>query len=417
VGINFYPADWNVYIIRQLYDFKKTASYSRDQLNESGSIAYIHYGDIHTKFGYKLDLKKALLPKISTEMSSNYTKIQTGDLVLADASEDYSGVAKMVEIVNDGHIDAISGLHTLLLRPKTDLVRQGFGTLIQCMPVFREQIIRYAAGLKVYGISKSNLALIEIPLPPIDEQKVIAEALSDLDELIETLKQEIDKKLTLLRALSQELLPWNFLTSLPSGWSLVTLGDSGIISGAGVDKVFRADEKEVTLINYMDVYRNDGLSKEFNYSKTTATAKQISNCSLKEKDVLFTPTSETPEDIARSSVIINDIPNAVYSYHLIRFRPLQQFDLNFLKHVFNIDDFRSQVRKSAEGSGTRYVITLPRFRRLMMPVPDLAIQSSIGSILDEASTEIKKLKIELGKYEWLKQGMMNDLLTGKVRLV
>jgi type I restriction enzyme S subunit len=88
-----------------------------------------------------------------------------------------------------------------------------------------------------------------------------------------------------------------------------------------------------------------------------------------------------------------------------------------LKHVFNIDDFRSQVRKSAEGSGTRYVITLPRFRRLMMPVPDLAIQSSIGSILDEASTEIKKLKIELGKYEWLKQGMMNDLLTGKVRLV
>jgi type I restriction enzyme S subunit len=258
--------------------------------------------------------------------------------------------------------------------------------------------------------------LISVP-DSILEQEAIAEALSDIDELIETLKQEIDKKVNLLRALSQKLVPWTFLTSLPSGWSLVTLGDSGTISGAGVDKVFRADETEVTLINYMDVYRNDGLSKELNFSKTTATAKQISNCSLREKDVLFTPTSETPEDIARSSVIVNDIPNAVYSYHLIRFRPNRQFDLNYLKHVFDIYDFRSQVRKSAEGSGTRYVITLPRFRSLAIPVPNLSTQSYIGSILDEASTEIKKLGIELGKYERLKQGMMNDLLTGKVRLV
>jgi type I restriction enzyme, S subunit len=284
--------------------------------------------------------------------------------------------------------------------------------------ISNEDFSKTITGTGQPQIVRSPLREISIIYPEnIDEQRTIAEALSDIDELIRTLKQEIEKKEILLRALSQRLIPWNFLTSLPTGWSLVTLGESGTITGAGVDKVFRDDEKEVTLINYMDVYRNDGLSKSLNYGNTSATAKQISNCSLRKADVLFTPTSETPEDIARSSVIIDDIPNAVYSYHLIRFRPSQAFDLNFLKHIFNIYDFRSQVRKSAEGSGTRYVITLPRFRNLVIPIPDLPTQSHIGSTLDETSSEIKKLKIELSKYEWLKQGMMNDLLTGKVRLI
>ena len=287
---------------------------------------------------------------------------------------------------------------------------------------YLKQFFGHHAELNTVKATVDSLRLptflnFRVNYPDFSEQQAIAEALSDTDELIRTLKQEIEKKEILLRALSQRLIPWNFLTSLPTGWSLVTLGETGTITGAGVDKVFRNDEKEVTLINYMDVYRNDGLSKSLNYVKTSATAKQISNCSLRKADVLFTPTSETPEDIARSSVIIDDIPNAVYSYHLIRFRPSQAFDLNFLKHIFNIDDFRSQVRKSAEGSGTRYVITLPRFRSLVIPIPDLPTQSHIGSTLDETSSEIKKLKIELSKYECLKQGMMNDLLTGKVRLV
>jgi type I restriction enzyme S subunit len=250
------------------------------------------------------------------------------------------------------------------------------------------------------------------------EQKAIAEALSDIDELISSLKLELNKKALLLDALRCELMPNNFLNSnLPVGWEVKRLGDVGNITGAGVDKVIRTDDKFVQLVNYMDVYRNLFVDEKIVFMSTTATQSQIQNCDLIEGDVLFTPTSETPEDIAQSAAIKGNLKNCLYSYHLVRFRPKITFNVEYLAHCFNLADFKRQTLRAAEGSGTRYVITLPRFRNLEFPFPDLAEQERIGKCLSEAAEEVSNAKMLLTKYLSVKQGMMNDLLTGKVRLV
>jgi type I restriction enzyme S subunit len=340
------------------------------------------------------------------------------DLVLADASEDYAGVGKAIEITGANAHKTVAGLHTMLLRPKTDRIVQGFGGFIQFMPIYRDQIQTLASGLKVYGISKSNLSKIKIYLPPKGEQKAIAKALSEIDELIETLKSEIIKRKNLHTAVIQKLFPTNYLKiKLPNGWELRSLGELGTISGAGVDKVSRSSDFPIKLLNYMDVHRNTFVTPAIDFMDTTATKDQIRNCSLIKGDVLFTPTSETPDDIARSSVVLNDFRETCYSYHLIRFRPKIKFDLNYLAFVFLLEDFRLQAQKAAEGSGTRYVITLPRFRSLLIPIPDIKIQNEIGQAVNDISNQIESLKNELEKYQQLKSGMAHDLLTGKVRLV
>jgi type I restriction enzyme S subunit len=165
------------------------------------------------------------------------------------------------------------------------------------------------------------------------------------------------------------------------------------------------------------VHRNTFVTPAIDFMETTATKDQIRNCSLIKGDVLFTPTSETPDDIARSSVVLSDFMDTCYSYHLIRFRPKIELDLNYLAFVFLLEDFRLQAQKAAEGSGTRYVITLPRFRSLLIPIPDIKMQNEIGQVVNDMNNQIESLKNELGKYQQLKNGMAHDLLTGKVRLV
>jgi type I restriction enzyme S subunit len=268
------------------------------------------------------------------------------------------------------------------------------------------------------GLNLKLIKSIEIPLPGIEEQKAIAKALSDIDELIETLKSEIIKSKNLHTAVIQKLLPANFLKNrLPNGWKLRPLGELGTISGAGVDKVSRSSDVPIKLLNYMDVHRNTFVTPAIDFMDTTATKDQIRNCSLIKGDVLFTPTSETPDDIARSSVVLSDFRDTCYSYHLIRFRPKIRLDLNYLAFVFLLEDFRLQAQKAAEGSGTRYVITLPRFRSLLIPIPDIKIQNEIGQAVNDINNQIESLKNELEKYRQLKSGMAQDLLTGKVRLV
>jgi type I restriction enzyme S subunit len=252
----------------------------------------------------------------------------------------------------------------------------------------------------------------------VTEQKAIAKALSDIDELIETLKSEITKNKNLHTAAIQKLFPGNFLKNrLPNGWELKPLEELGTISGAGVDKVSRSSDVPIKLLNYMDVHRNTFVTPAIDFMDTTATKDQIRNCSLIKGDVLFTPTSETPDDIARSSVVLRDFMDTCYSYHLIRFRPKIELDLNYLAYVFLLEDFRLQAQKAAEGSGTRYVITLPRFRSLLIPIPDIKIQNEIGQVVNDINNQIESLKNELEKYQQLKSGMADALLTGKVSLV
>ena len=99
-----YP-DWEEVKFSNLYSFKTTNSFSRKNLNyENGQFRNIHYGDIHTKFKAHFDLSKAdvpfLNPGINLNAVSQDAYCKKGDLVIADASEDYSGAGKTIELLN-----------------------------------------------------------------------------------------------------------------------------------------------------------------------------------------------------------------------------------------------------------------------------------------------------------------------------
>lgn len=160
----------------EIFSFRTTNSYSREDLNyNDGKVKNIHYGDIHTKFNTMFDITKEVVPFINPEINiknitdDNYCK--EGDLLIADASEDYADVGKCIEIVNLNKEKVLSGLHTILARPDLYNMSIGFNGHLMKSEDVRLQIKTIAQGSKVLSISSKRLAEIKLNFPTLPEQK------------------------------------------------------------------------------------------------------------------------------------------------------------------------------------------------------------------------------------------------------
>lgn len=200
------PKGWEVKRIGEVFDTYSTASYSRSKLLGTGNCKYIHYGDIHTKFDTFLDVSNTDLPYISDDMIKNFVFLKDGDIVIADTSEDYEGVGKLVEIRNIGENKVISGLHTLLIRSKSDILINGYKGYMFNEERVMLSLLKYVTGIKVYSISKSCLARVLIPIPTKEEQEQIKNKLDSVNSMILHQKDEITTMERLKKSLMQNLL-------------------------------------------------------------------------------------------------------------------------------------------------------------------------------------------------------------------
>ena len=202
--------EWKKKKFGEVYSFLTTNSFSRNDLNyEEGSVKNIHYGDIHTKFLNLFHLAKENVPFINSD--KDISKInpenfcQEGDLVIADASEDYKDIGKTIEIIDINGEKVLAGLHTFLARPKSNIMYKGFsGYLVQNWS-FRKQVMTIAQGTKVLGLSTGRMNKLRVEIPSIPEQQKIAEFLSVIDKKTEAVSQQIEKTQTFKKGLLQQM--------------------------------------------------------------------------------------------------------------------------------------------------------------------------------------------------------------------
>lgn len=197
---------WKKVKLGECFSFLKTSSYSRAETTDCGEVHYIHYGDIHTKYPLHI-FPKDINIYISTKQASKSDCLKTGDLILLDASEDYEGTTKCVELLNISDDEkVVSGLHTLALRDSTQNFINGFRAYITSIPFVKNNFWKQVTGIKVYGVSKDNLKKIKIPIPSLSEQKAIADILSKADEEIDLLTAKLSALKSQKKGLMQKLL-------------------------------------------------------------------------------------------------------------------------------------------------------------------------------------------------------------------
>ncbi len=204
-----YP-EWVDKLYGDVFSFYPTNSFSRENLNyESGIVKNIHYGDIHTKFSTLFNIKNERVPYVNKEISiSNIKKdsyCQEGDLVIADASEDYADIGKAIELVELDDERVIAGLHTFLARPNKLGMHKGFsGQLVKASFVHR-QMMTIAQGTKVLSLSSGRLSRVKLKIPCIAEQQKIATYISIVDAKINTVALQITQTQTFKKGLLQQM--------------------------------------------------------------------------------------------------------------------------------------------------------------------------------------------------------------------
>ncbi|MDC0341240.1 restriction endonuclease subunit S [Candidatus Poseidoniaceae archaeon] len=407
------PDDWDVRILSESVIHHQSGIF-KDKTEYGSGINIVGVADIYDI--ESIDGQEFNLVNLSKSEINQYT-LKENDLLYNESSLVKEGIARTVFVSKNGE-GTVFAWHTRKFSVDPKRVFSPYLYFyLQSKPArrFLESVCIQTA---LTGINTVQYFRCPLILPSIREQQVIAEAITAFSNSVSSLEALIEKKRDIKQGTMQELLTGK--TRLPgfSGkWILKTLDEIGEITGAGVDKKIIEGETPVRLVNYLDVYNRSFIySNELNHH-VTAPASKATRCCVRKGDVFFTPSSEVRDDIAVSAIAMEDILDATYSYHVVRLRIDDGWDLNFRAYAFQTKSFLDQAAVLSDGSGTRYVISLPNFRKLKVLVPAKPEQRAIGQVLSDMDAEIAALEQRLEKTKAIKQGMMQQLLTGRIRLV
>jgi type I restriction enzyme, S subunit len=271
-----------------------------------------------------------------------------------------------------------------------------------------------------------------VALPPTKaEQEAIAEALSDADALIESLEQLIAKKRYLKQGTMQELLtgkkrlPGFEIKSgykqtetgaIPVDWEVRALGEIGIFKN-GINKDRTAFGHGSPFVNLLDVFGAASISSIDHLGLIASTSFEQNTYDLRRGDVIFIRSSVKPSGVGLTVVVDNYLAGTIYSGFLIRFRDGGFIDAKFKKHCFYEEGFRQRIIGASSVSANTN-INQDSLKRVPIILPPMkAEQKAIAEILSDMDADIAALETKLTKARQLKQGMMQELLIGRIRLV
>jgi type I restriction enzyme S subunit len=289
-------------------------------------------------------------------------------------------------------------------------------------------------GSTIKNLGLSTIRNTMIPVPSYEEQTAIANVLSDSDALIDSLEQLIAKKQAIKSATMQQLLtgrtrlpqfalrpddtPKGYKSSelgqIPEDWKVCEMGALGFTYGGLTGK------------SKKDFGHGNGLYVPF----TNVMANIIVDIAKLEKvnvaenqnsvingDLLFNGSSETPEEVCFCSLVNHDVAGLYLNSFCFGFRRKDgaQYIPIYLSYWFRSSIGRKAVSIMAQGS-TRYNFSKKQFLQLSITLPSIEEQTAIATILSDMDNELQALTQKLAKVRSLKQGMMQQLLTGRIRL-
>jgi type I restriction enzyme S subunit len=267
------------------------------------------------------------------------------------------------------------------------------------------------------NLNGSLVRSITILLPPLPEQRAIATALGDVDALLDALNRLIVKKRDLKQAAMQQLLTGK--TRLPGftgEWDQVKLGDLFKFKN-GLNKAKEFFGRGTPIVNYMDVFRRSTIRCGDIKGRVSRSRSEMRTFDVQKGDVFFTRTSETTAEIGVASVVIDAPADTVFSGFLLRARPFnERLSDDFKAYCFGSTVVRRQITSKASYT-TRALTNGKLLSGVVLPLPSPAEQEAITIVLAHMDAELSALELQLAKIRAVKQGMMQELLVGRTRLV
>jgi len=383
--------------------FTKGKGIRKDEVVPYGTPC-VRYGEIYTHYNDYIREFRSFIPD---EVALESCRIMRGDLLFAGSGETAEDIGKCVAFL--GEEEAYAGGDIVIFTPYgQDSMYLGYlmnHSSITC------QKARMAQGDAVVHISAANLGQLQLSLPPLSEQRAIASALSDVDALISSLDKLIAKKRDIKQAAMQQLLTGRRrLPGFKCTMERVRLGNIAQIVGGGTPRTGVAEywDGEIRWCTPSDITACRGkylaeTTSNITYQGLKSSAAQLLPpgtlllCSRATVGEVRIAATEICTNQGFKSLVCGDRVNNEYLYYAI---PMM----------------KPRMVEKASGS-TFLELSKKDAESLELYLPPFDEQVAIASVFSDMDAEIEALERRRYKTRLLKQGMMQELLTGRVRLV
>lgn len=306
-----------------------------------------------------------------------------------------------------------------VIRPLNDNYYPLYLNYIMNSKVFIDFLEKLSAGSTINHLYQKDFLWFKFPLPPLPEQKAIAKVLSDIDELIESMEKLIHKKKQIKQGAMQELLTGkNRLAGFSGKWEVKRLEDmclkDGLVRGPFggalkkeyfVDRGYKVYEQRNAIYQTVNIGEYYIDEKKFN---------ELKRFEVKAGDFIVSCSGT----IGKIFQIPKKHEKGIINQALLKIRlDSTKVDNQFFYHYFSWDRFQAKILDNTQGGAMKNIVGMSVLKNITIPLPPLPEQKAIAQILSDMDAEIEALEKKLDKYKKIKEGMMEKLLTGQVRLV
>ena len=414
------PVEWKLQTFEETFCVLSNNTLPRADLNDrGGTVRNVHYGDILTRFGEVLDCEKDEVPYLNdlSLLTASAQVLQDGDVILADTAEDDT-VGKATEIYGLGKGRMVAGLHTIPCRVKKGAFVPKWLGYYMNSPIYHDQVLPYVTGIKVSSISKAAISGTLIAVPPLEEQRSIVSALSEVEQLLAELKKVVSK----LRDFKRGCL---YLMFPQEGSDIPQMREPGYVEpweqrkavdiaeyskGNGYSKS-DLTETGTPIILYGRLYTK--YQFVINEVDTLAVPKEGAVYS-QGNEVIIPASGETAEDIARASAV--EKSGVLLGGDLNILRPYGFINPSFLALAISSGEPQKELAKRAQGKSVVHIHNSD-IQEVVISYPTRIEQDQIVTVFRHLDHLITLHQQKYDKYLQIKKAMLSELITGKIKLV
>ena len=390
--------------IKDKFNFLHTNSFSRDKLSDTeGTVKNIHYGDIHTTYPTIVEQIPFInASKVQNKDLDKYDFCKNGDLLIANASEDYEDIGKTIELIHITNSKVIGGLHTILLRDKTNDNALGFNGYYFQTKYFKKQIKIIANGVSVLGINKKDLKELTIKTPFKKEQENIASFLFNIDKKLKLLKNKKVGFIEFKHYLLQNLFPQNGKTApilrfeeFTEEWKSVQIKD--IFS--------ERNETNFDELALLSVTLNNGVIPRSEIDGKDNSINNKNNYKhVKPQDIVY--NSMRMWQGANGVSTLEGIVSPAYTVLI----PKKDICSDFYGYYFKINRMLNEFKKYSQGlTSDTWNLKYPLISQITIKTTSREEQEKIASFLSFVDKKIDLLYQEIEQVEEYKKGLLQKM--------
>lgn len=293
----------------------------------------------------------------------------------------------------------------------------------------KSKLIRKSHGTTFLEISKNNIIDLKFSIPTLKEQQKIASILSKVDELLQKTDQIIEQIQRLKKGLMQRLLTkgightkfkkvksaFGKYDEIPQEWEIIDLGEIIKDIRYGTSVKCSSTPQGIPILRIPNVVQGLVNVEDLKYAKLSK--EDLKRFELEEGDIIFVRTNGNREYVGRCAVFHDLNSDYGFASYLIRVKlDVERLNPNFLTLELSLPTMKKQIMNQTKTSAGQYNLNTEGIKSLQIILPPLKMQNVITSIISNIENQIKINRIQKSKIEDIKKGLMQQLLTGKLRV-